>query len=762
MIVQVAQRIDVRGVVQGVGFRPFVYRLATELGLVGSVGNDASGVFINVSGAADSIDQFIIRLQTEAPALAQVNSLAAKAVSPFAADAFSIVPSADVEGERTLISPDSAVCADCVDELIDASDRRYQHPFITCTNCGPRLSIIADLPYDRHNTTMAPFDMCRACQREYDDPANRRYHAQPIGCHDCGPQLSFSSQVDDLEPAPPIQRAVFLIDSGGIMAVKGIGGYHLMCDATNLAAVADLRRRKNRPDKPFAIMVKSIEQAREYADLSEREVDELSSPAAPIVLARQRMDTSLPSLVAPASPLVGLILAYTPIQHLLLRALERPLVVTSANPAGAPLVFERDGLDQLGFLFDGVLDHDRQIRVPVDDSVVRRVENEIVPIRRARGYAPIPVDFPGADRQVLAVGGELKNTFCLLSGERAWVSPHIGDMENLETLEAFEKMVNEFTTMYEVAPEVVAVDSHPGYLSSKWARRTLDVPIIEVQHHHAHVAAVMAEHGLDPQSPVLGVAFDGTGYGEDGTIWGGEFLVADATSFSRVGHLRPVQLPGGDAAVKNPSRVALAHLEAVCIAWSDDLAPVTQQSTGEQALLAQQLERSLNCVPTTSMGRLFDAVASLIGVRHQVSYEAQAAIELEILAESGSGAECDYRFGIDSDGVIDQAPVLHDIIRDLRAGRPVEEIAFCFHDAVAEAVVALSHKVSAEHELETIVLSGGVFQNALLLHLCTWRLERDFDVYTHQLVPANDGGLSLGQAFVAAHSIQQDPSQAES
>ena len=768
MSVQSATRIQVKGVVQGVGFRPFVYRLASELGLVGDVRNDASGVLINLTGPVAEIDLFLDRMSHETPPLAQIDTVTTKEIRPFAADHFSIAASDETTGDRTLISPDSAVCRECVDELFNPTDRRFGHPFITCTNCGPRVSIIADLPYDRHNTTMVTFEMCATCRREYDDPADRRYHAQPIGCHDCGPHVSFASNVETLSDLSPIQSAAKLIKAGGILAVKGIGGYHLMCDAENPSALAELRRRKSRPDKPFAIMVDSTETAQRYAELDELEVQELSCAAAPIVLARQWRATSLPGLVAPGSPLVGVMLAYTPMHHLLLEAVAGPVVVTSANPAGAPLVHERDHLDRLGFLFDAVLDHNRDIRVPVDDSVVRRVGDEIVPLRRARGYAPIPASLVNGKSAVLAVGGELKNTFCLANGERAWVSQHIGDMENLETLQTFERMVSEYQTMYVVEPEVVAVDAHPGYLSSKWARRTLNAPIIEVQHHHAHVAAVMAEHELDPYEPVLGVAFDGTGYGEDGTIWGGEILVATAEWYTRVGHLRPIQLPGGDAAVKNPSRVALAHLAEAGIEWAEDLAPVAQLSLGEQALLSQQLARKLNCVPTTSMGRLFDAVASLVGVRHAVSYEAQAAIELEILAGTAAQseetvlAENRYHFAISADGVIDQTPVLAAIVSDLRQGMPVPEISWFFHDAVARAVDEICCQVGNQRSLGTVALSGGVFQNSLLLQLCCNRLAHNFDVRTHRLIPANDGGLSLGQAFVATHSIQNIPIRQES
>lgn len=767
---KIAQRIEVIGVVQGVGFRPFVHRLATSHGLVGHVGNDSSKVFIEVMGKRADVDAFIADLHEHAPPLAQVDEIFVAPTSLFLgshAQTFRIVESETINAvERTLISPDTAVCDDCIAELFDATNRRFSHPFITCTNCGPRLSIIANLPYDRHNTTMASFEMCGSCRAEYDDPGDRRFHAQPIGCHECGPMLSFGERINELHDGvpdgAPLDLAVAALEAGEVVAVKGIGGYHLMCDATDVEAVAELRRRKHRPDKPFAIMVADLDQALEHADLDPAEIEALRSPQAPIVLARRAPDSTLPPLVAPASPLIGIVLPYTAVHHMLLSELRRPVVVTSANPPGAPLAHTQPSIASLLHLTDQVLDHDRDIRVPVDDSVVRLIGDTIVPLRRARGYAPIPVRLPGGTRKVLAVGGELKNTFCLVDGERAWVSQHIGDMENLETLNAFESMVDEFCAMYQVKPEVVAIDAHPGYLSSKWARQNSGHDVLfEVQHHHAHVAAVMAEHELDPHQQVIGVAFDGTGYGLDGTIWGGEVLVATASGFDRVAHLWPVPLPGGDAAVRNPNRVALAQLWAAGVAWTDDLAPLTLLTEGEQALLAHQLDRSIACIPTTSMGRLFDAVASLLDVRHRISYEAQAAIELEFLADAAlaSGVEIDaYRFDLSGEQplIMDQRPVLRSIIDDVRRGRPAEEIAAAFHLAVADVIVAVVGRTAGPSgdrtsAIDTVVLSGGVFQNAVLLSLCLDRLSHDFDVRTHRRVPANDGGLSLGQAFVAAH-----------
>jgi hydrogenase maturation protein HypF len=654
---RVAEHITVSGVVQGVGFRPFVYRLAHEHGLVGHVGNDSTRVFIEVCGPDGEIDAFVSRLLSEAPPLAVIEHVERRHSTPSPTDEFVIVESRSATGARTLVPPDTAVCDDCLVELWNPSDRRHRHPFITCTNCGPRFTIIRSLPYDRPATTMAGFPMCPQCRAEYTDPADRRYHAQPISCHDCGPVLSYvaddlaDDQPDDQpDGASAIERTRSALLEGRIVAVKGLGGFHLACDATSDETIGRLRARKHRQDKPFAIMVRDLAHAEEFAEFGDAEASLLRSPARPIVLLRARSGTALSALVAPGNPLIGIMLPYTPVQHLLLGGSIPPLVMTSANHGGTPITYRDDDVDRLASLSDALLTHDRPIHVPCDDSVVRVLGDRLLPIRRARGYAPIPVVMPGAARSVLAVGGELKNTFCVASGNHAWVSQHIGDMENLETLEAFEASVELFETMYAVAPDVVAADAHPGYLSSKWARTSGRAPVLEVQHHHAHVAAVMAEHGLDPYEHVIGVAFDGTGYGDDAAIWGGEFLLADAEAYQRVAHLSYVPLPGGDAAIRNPCRVALSHLWAADVDWDPELPPVAALDDVERKLLRQQLARDVACVPTSSMGRLFDAVASLLGLRHRITYEAQAAIDLEIAASNGIPL-APYRFGLDGDEI---------------------------------------------------------------------------------------------------------------
>ncbi len=750
-----SEHITVAGVVQGVGFRPFVHRLATELGLDGAVGNDSTQVFIDLAGSAAHIEQFVQRLQTEAPPLAHIEWIKRQPGSAPATRGFTIAPSTQTDGARTLVSPDTAPCRDCQRELFDPADRRFEHPFITCTNCGPRFTIIKSLPYDRPNTTMASFDMCPECADEYRDPGDRRFHAQPIACHRCGPRLWFQPSSGD-EPLndDPIGLAVAAIDRGEIVAIKGLGGYNLACDATNLQAVARLRERKYRPDKPFAVMVADVDAARELAAVSEAEAVLLASPAAPIVLLTARAETPLAGSVTRENPLIGVMVPNTPLHHLLFARWGGPLIMTSANRAGEPIAHHHDSIMGLADLFDGLLDHDRPIEVPCDDSVVRIVNGRLLPIRRSRGYAPLPIMIRDGLPSVLATGAEIKNTFCVTKGNHAWVSPHIGDMENLATLEAFESMVDRFVSFYEIDAAVVAVDQHPGYLVSRWGRKHHADHITEVQHHHAHIAAVMAEHKLDPTEPVLGFAFDGTGYGADGTIWGGEVLVATAIEADRVGWITPVFLPGGDAGVRHTARTALAYLHACGLPWIEALPSVDAVDFDDRRLLRRQLVQGVACVTSTSMGRLFDAVSSLAGLRHEISYEAQAAIELEVAASRATinsvptqGYRFDWR-----EGEIVIAPVLRAVVQDVLSGKPASVVAWRFHDAVAEIV----HRIAVQHRdrsgCSLVALSGGTFQNALLAKLCIDRLEAaNFTVLTPVAVPPNDGGLALGQAFVAAN-----------
>ncbi|BBZ20290.1 carbamoyltransferase HypF [Mycolicibacterium gadium] len=764
----VRYRFTVTGVVQGVGFRPFVHRTATALGLAGFVGNDSRAVFIEVQGPTATVDVFARQLRAEAPPLATISTVSAvqMAADP-GAPGFRIVDSEMVDGAASAIPPDIAVCDECVAELFDPRDRRYRHPFVTCTNCGPRFTIIRELPYDRPSTTMAGFQMCDRCAAEYQDPANRRFHAQPVSCPDCGPSLWFRSGnrlVRGSDPAlEATQRA---LGGGAVVAIKGIGGYHLSCAVDDDDALAALRARKARGGKPFAILVRDLEVARRFAEIDDAAAAVLSSPARPIVLLRRRSGTRISELVAPRSPLIGLMLPYSPVHHLLfapIPGVQTPvpdaLVMTSANRSDEPICFtDEDAAQRLSgssALADAVLDHDRPIHVPCDDSVVRIVDGRELPIRRSRGYAPLPVEIPTpAGRSaatVLAVGGELKNTFCLIEENRAFCSGHIGDMATLDTLRAFEHAVDQLCGIRR-KPQRLAADLHPGYHTRAWAERHADGrPLDLVQHHHAHVVSLLAEHGRLCE-PIIGVAFDGTGYGCDGTVWGGEILAIgpDTHRFTRVGHLVPVPLPGGDVAVRNPWRMALSQLWAAGIDWDQDLAPVTAASPTELRMLRSQFRSGTGCVPCSSMGRLFDAVAALLGVRQRIEYEGQAAIELEMLAESASNTPRDpaLRLAVGADGQIHSAGLMQAIVSALRAGVDAALLAAAFHEAVAVAVAEVVSLVAGSVAL--VGLTGGVFQNVLLLRACRRHLEAaGFTVLTHHIVPPNDGGLALGQAAVS-------------
>ena len=794
----VRRRYTVTGVVQGVGFRPFVHRTATTLRLSGFVGNDAAAVFVEVEGPPAAVDDFARRLRADAPPLAHVAAVVA-ADLPIEGGpaAFTIVPSRAAEGARTAVPPDVATCADCLRELRDPADRRYRHPFITCTNCGPRFTIIRTLPYDRPGTTMAGFPMCARCAAEYHDPADRRFHAQPVACPDCGPRLRFtdgwgSDAALTTDPDDALAAAQAALRAGRIVAVKGVGGYHLAGDGRSDTAVAALRARKARDGKPFAIMVRDLAAARELAEVDADEAVVLTSPARPIVLLRRRPQmigngAPVADGVAPGNPWLGILLPYSPVHHLLLEEGPRVLVLTSANVADEPLCYtDDDAATRLPRLADAVLTHDRPIHVPCDDSVVRvdrgadGVGREL-PVRRSRGYAPLPVALPPGP-PVLAVGAELKNAFCLTDGERAFCSAHVGDMGALETLRAFERAVDQLTTL-RGRPERLAADRHPGYHTRAWAEEHAgDRPLHLVQHHHAHVASLLAEHGRLGE-PVVGVAFDGTGYGTDGTVWGGEILRLgpDTHRFTRAAHLAPVPLPGGDAAVRHPLRMALAHLRAAGLAWDADLPPVAACDPAERRLLVSQLDTGTACVPCSSVGRLFDAVSSLLGVCHTIRYEGQAAIELEAAAAAWTGPVPPLRLAVrrgagpgsqqggpaatgcqqghpagtrgGSRGpagavLLDPAPLLAGLVAGLRAGVPAPALAAAFHGALAEATAAAVARVAGPVRLAG--LTGGVFQNVLLLTAVRARLrERGFTVLTHRVVPPNDGGLALGQAAVA-------------
>ncbi len=759
------RRIAVQGIVQGVGFRPFVYGHALQCGLVGFVLNDSTGVTIEIEGQRDALVRFELALRDQPPPLARIDSIMAEDIAPRGDRAFVITHSVAGDERRALISPDTATCADCLRELFDPSDRRYRYPFINCTNCGPRFTIVQDVPYDRDRTTMRVFPMCPACQAEYDNPLDRRFHAQPNACASCGPQVVLRTAAGDaLAAADPITTAAQQLASGMILAIKGLGGYHLACDALNEAAVTRLRQRKHREAKPFALLAPNLSTIRQLCEVNEDEAAVLTSRRRPIVVLRQRCECLIAADVAPHSTTLGIMLPYTPLHHLLIAAFasavgpDRPavLVMTSGNLSDEPIAYhDDDAQTRLAPIVDGALTHDRDIYMRCDDSVARiTVAGEQI-MRRSRGYAPEPIPLSCASPiPLLACGGQLKNTFCLAKHNQAFVSHHIGDLENLETLTSFREGIQHFERLFGIQPEAVAYDLHPEYLATKFALE-LELPQkLGVQHHHAHIASVLAEHGV--MGPVIGVAADGSGYGTDGAIWGGEVLVADLLQFERQAHLAYVPLPGGDQAVRQPWRMAAVYLQqAYGDAWTNlDIPFVRHCDLGRWRPLAQMIKHRLNSPPTSSLGRLFDAVAALLGIRLAVLYEGQAAIELEMLAEP-STSSYPFACGEGTPATMDVTPLLRAIVADVRQGVPIPHIVGRFHRTIADMLAEMCCRVRAQTGLHVVALSGGVFQNRLLLEQLVGQLEEgEFQVLINRRVPANDGGLSLGQVAVAAARLQ--------
>ena len=758
------RRFTVRGVVQGVGFRPFVWTLASRLSLAGTVRNTSGAVLIEVEGPEAGLAEFSRALTEEAPRLARIDSVET-AEMPVTGDAgFRILESQAVAGEYQPIAPDAATCADCVADVFDPANRRYRYPFTNCTNCGPRFTIIEDVPYDRPLTTMRRFAMCDECRREYEDPADRRFHAQPNACPRCGPRLWFA-RADGAEVAgDAVGLAVDALRRGEVIALKGLGGFQLSCDATNEGAVRVLRERKRRPQKPFAVMCGDIDAVRTLCDVSPDEEAALTGSARPVVLLRLRRDgaqrTVAPS-VAPGLHELGVMLSYTPLHHLLLRSFGGTLVMTSGNVTEEPIAKDNDeALARLGPIADAFLLHDRDIYGRYDDSVVRLVDGSERVIRRARGYCPLPVRIE-SDVQVLALGAHLKNTFCVLKGGNAFGGPHIGDLDNPKTFEHHHEALETYLRLFRAEPAVVAADLHPDYASTRMAEEWWDrgARPVRVQHHHAHIASVMAEHGLRGQ--VIGVAFDGVGFGPDGTIWGGELLLCDERSFSRAGHLTPVRQPGGDAAAREGWRMAAAYLAAAG-ALPDSPAEVLSgpDIPDERSWrLVSRLAQSQDAAPlSTSAGRLFDAVASLLGVGHRSTFEAEAAMRLEALAApiDLAGVEPLQAIGMAGSApgsplVLDTIALVRGLLAEQRRGRPQAELAAAFHESLAQAVASACNELRVRTGVRRVALSGGVFQNALLSSRLERLLrERDFDVYCNQQVPANDGGISVGQALIAA------------
>jgi len=833
--------IHITGIVQGVGFRPFVYNLAMRMDMKGWVRNTSAGVDIQVDGDDSTLTDFARLLRDTAPPLALIASLEVDPCSPNGFSSFEIFHSEPIPGAFQPISPDVSICEDCLRELFDPEDRRYRYPFINCTNCGPRFTIIKDIPYDRPKTTMAPFEMCPACAAEYQDPRDRRFHAQPVACAECGPHVwleptedgrpetdnssspvsrppsSFGEELgvrngnsQPLTPNPQhvtydaILASQKLLASGHILAIKGLGGFHLACDAANPDAVVELRRRKLRVDKPFALMMPDIETIEQHCYINDAERELLESPQRPIVLLWRRPESNIADAVAPGQNTLGVMLPYTPLHYLLFADDRRPktgdrltpspvprppspvLVMTSGNLSEEPIATNNEeARDRLSDLADAFLMHNRDIHVRCDDSVTRvisepwavdsekrpyPISNTQYPLRRSRSYAPYPIVLPRETPPILATGPELKNTFCLTKDRYAFVSHHIGDLENYETLRAFDDGIEHFESLFRITPEAIACDLHPNYLATRYAierSQSTNLPIYHIQHHHAHIAACMAEHGLLGDKPVIGVSFDGTGYGDDGAIWGGEFLLADYKGYHRFAHLAYTPLPGGDKAIREPWRMALSWLHTAGIDWDTDLLPemfarmhvgklATEQLLTPNSLLStltHQLTTGINAPPTSSIGRLFDAVAALAGVRQTVNYEAQAAIELESLADPDIIDH--YQLSIDNSQFINPAPIFRAIIADLKAEVSIPTISARFHNGLAQTVANQCLAMRKEFGINTVVLSGGVWQNITLLGKSLTLLNKEgFEVLIHEKLPANDGGISLGQAMIAAHQFQ--------
>ncbi len=747
------KRLGVTGLVQGVGFRPFIYRLAREHRLAGWVRNTSRGVEIEVEGDPTAVGRFMRLLASEAPALARVETITATEAQPLGEEGFAILESRRGADTEPAIPPDVGLCADCAREVLDPADRRHGYPFTNCTNCGPRFTLIRQVPYDRAQTTMAAFAMCPECRREYEDPGDRRFHAEPVACPACGPR-AWLEMAGRVLPGDPLARAGELLEAGKILAVKGLGGFHLACDARNREAVQTLRERKGRRDKPFAVMVRDLAEARRLAYLDDRATELLLSPARPVVLAPRRDDADLAPEVAPGHRLVGLLLPYTPLHLLLLAQAPAALVMTSGNLSEEPLVFDNDEARvKLAALADAFLLHDRDIHVPCDDSVVRAVDGGVIPIRRARGYVPLPVALPlAAPEDILGVGAEQKNTFCLAWGDKALLSQHLGDLDTVETYDYFQLAVAHLQDLSRRRPRVIAHDLHPAYLSTRYAQGLPGVRLVGVQHHHAHVAACLAENGR--LGPCLGLALDGTGYGPDGTVWGGELLAADLAGFTRLGHLAPVPLPGGEAAIRQPARMALAYLFA---AFGEEYVQVAEQlglqfTPLEQQVLQRQLTTGWHSPLTSSAGRLADALAAALGICRVRTYEGQPAIALEMAALPGE--EPCYPFPVQWEEarlVLDGPALFRRAVADFLAGQAAPVVAGRFHASFTAGLARALVLARERTGLNLVALAGGVLQNALVLRGLARRLaDLGFEVLTHRLTPPNDGGISLGQVAVAA------------
>ena len=758
-----SKHIHINGIVQGVGFRPFIYGLAKKNQLHGWVRNSASGVDIEISGNAIAVDIFIASITESAPPLAVIDSLESHDIAQTYRDSFKIIPSQDKSTDFIPISPDVATCEQCKVELFDPKDRRYRYPFINCTNCGPRFTIIKEIPYDRPKTTMAEFKMCPDCKSEYEDPLDRRFHAQPVACPACGPQvwLENPSGVKTEDEKDAIKQARLLIKEGKILAIKGLGGFHLACDAANPKAVERMRQHKARKHKPFALMAFNLDQIETFVNISKEASELLSQPQAPIVLLPKKNKSSIAANVAPGQNTLGFMLPYTPLHLLLLEPAENfpeAFVMTSGNLSDEPIAYKsQTAREKLFGIVDAFLMHDRPIETRIDDSVFSIINGQPYPFRRARGYAPNPIRLPNITPQVLAVGPQMKNSFCLTRDKYAFLSHYIGEMDNWETVQDYHKAVQHYEKLFRIKPQAIGYDLHPDYITTNIARQrasTEDLPAYAIQHHYAHLVACQIENKIPPDQNIAGLIFDGTGYGTDGTIWGGEVLVGNVTSFQRLYHLKHVPLPGGDAAIRKPARMALSTLWAYDLSWEPHLTPVKHLSSIELKALENQLEKGVNTPMTSSMGRLFDAVSALIGIRQEISYEAQAAMELEAIVNP---AELGY-YPVQIIGEnIDIKPMLQSILQDIAHKEAPSKIAARFHNTIANLSLELAVRIRQSFQINQIALSGGVWQNMVLLKKTIILLEsKGFDVLIHKITPPNDGCVALGQAIITANKVLHD------
>jgi hydrogenase maturation protein HypF len=781
MMSSAAYRILINGIVQGVGFRPFIYSLANRYQISGWVRNTSGGVEIEVSGTSQQLTDFIDSISNEAPPLSRIESLKHEAIQAKEHDGFKILRSQVVEGDYQPISPDVNICGDCLRELFTPKDFRYRYPFINCTNCGPRFTIIKDIPYDRPQTTMAGFDLCTKCEKEYLDPLDRRFHAQPVACSDCGPEiwLEFPSQTDSerISGDQALRKSQQLLAEGRIVAIKGLGGFHLACNAEDLAAITSLRERKNRPAKPLAVMMPDLETVKKYCLLSDKEADLLTSPQSPILLLEGNPNHPLPGSIAPSQNTIGVMLPYTPLHHLLFAdqspsAAYQVLVMTSANFRGNPILTKNEEVrEQLKGIADFYLFHNRDIHVHCDDSVIRVTRlggngSQPYPIRRSRGYAPRPITSPVTSPSVLAVGPELKNTFCHTRESNAFLSQHLGDLKNFQTLTSFENSIQHFENLFRINPDLLVHDLHPDYLSTRYALERSEeenLPTLPVQHHHAHIAACLADNQDPGLEPVIGMSFDGTGFGDDGAIWGGELLIADYSSYQRIGHLEYFPLPGGDLAAKEPWRIALALLDHLGIPWDPAIPAVGYAQNIKGSLpeikpidvLRNQLSSRTNTPLTSSLGRLFDGVSALLGIRQTISYEGQAAIEIEALVDPDE--DDSYPIEVTPENIINISPIVTNLLKDHQNGVKIQTMAARFHNTLTAIVLELAQRARQTYSLDRIALSGGVWQNmSLLTSSYQYLSDAGFQVMIHNQIPANDGGVSLGQALIGQKFLSEE------